>query len=237
MRSAETNDPSTVRDQYRTESRLETRRSVWHPAEDGHNPVDAAASAVRTAGPASILEVGCGTGVFAERLVSENATARVIATDQSSRFAELTRARGVQAATADVQDLPFPDDSFDAVVAMWMLYHVPDLRRGLAELRRVLRPSGVFVAATNGDGHLAGLLADAGGGPLLTGFSSENGLRSLEAHFTSVRQEDIATRAVFESHGHAVDYLSTFDPALARILPFWEGSRWYAGATTVFVAS
>ena len=72
---------------------------------------------------------------------------------------ELTAARGVEARVADVQDLPFADDSFDVVAAMWMLYHVPDLDRGLAEVRRVLRPGGRLVAVTNGDGHTAELRA------------------------------------------------------------------------------
>ena len=71
---------------------------------------------------------------------------------------ELTRERGVDARVADAMDLPFEDASFDAVVAMWMLYHVPDLDVALAEVRRVLRPGGLFVAVTNGDAHMAGLL-------------------------------------------------------------------------------
>ncbi len=55
---------------------------------------------------------------------------------------------------ADAQGLPFPDDAFDAVVANHMLYHVPDRPRAFAELRRVLKPGGALLAATNGDRHL-----------------------------------------------------------------------------------
>jgi ubiquinone/menaquinone biosynthesis C-methylase UbiE len=54
----------------------------------------------------------------------------------------------------DVQSLPFGDASFDAVVANHMLYHVPDLPRGLAEIQRVLKPGGTLFAATNGDSHM-----------------------------------------------------------------------------------
>ena len=61
------------------------------------------------------------------------------------------------------QDLPYADESFDVVAALWMLYHVPDVDRALAEVRRVLRPGGLFVAVTNGDGHVADLRREAGG--------------------------------------------------------------------------
>ena len=68
---------------------------------------------------------------------------------------ELTRARGVHAVVGDAQALPFSDAQFDAVLAASMLYHLPDLDAGLAELRRVLRPGGRLVAVTNAPDHLA----------------------------------------------------------------------------------
>jgi ubiquinone/menaquinone biosynthesis C-methylase UbiE len=225
-----------VAQQYRTESRLETRRSVWRDSADGRNPQDAAAQAVAGAAPGSVLEVGCGTGVFAARVMKENPQAVVLATDRSARFVELTAARGVRAQPADVQQLPFSDARFDVVAALWMLYHVPDLHRGLAEVRRVLRPGGLFVAVTNGDAHTAGLRVDAGGAPLVTQFSSENGEQALRQHFDEVTREEIATRAVFPDHGAAVAYLATTDGSLAAGLRCFDGPREYAGATTVFLA-
>ncbi len=229
------NDPEMVRDQYADESRLATRSSVWRPTVDGRTPQDVAA-AIAEAHPARLLEVGCGTGAFAERLAVENPNCSIIATDQSARFVELTAARGVDARVADVMDLPVADASFDVVVAMWMLYHLPILNRGLAEVRRVLRPGGTFVAATNGDGHLAELLVEARGQPLVTQFSSENGAAALSRHFADVRQTDLATRAVFPDHTSACAYLATFDESLAADLPLFDGERAYAGATSVFVA-
>lgn len=122
----------------------------------------------------------------------------------------MTVARGVEAHQADATDLLFGDDTFDVVTAMWMLHHLTDLRRGLAEVARVLRTRGLFVAVTNGDTHLADLLTAAGGSAALTQFSSENGA--------------------------ARGYLSTYDTALAAGLPWFDGSQEYAAATTVFLA-
>ncbi len=50
---------------------------------------------------------------------------------------------------ADAQDIPFPDRSFDVVMARHMLYHVPDIDRSVAEAARVLRPGGAFLTTTN----------------------------------------------------------------------------------------
>lgn len=230
-------DRAAVRRQYATEANLETRRSVWQPTADGRDPVEVAAAVVRASGPRAVLEVGCGTGAFAERMTVDNPEATVIATDQSARFVELTAGRGVDARLADVQDLPFADDSFDLVAALWMLYHVPDLDRALAEVRRVLRPGGRFLAVTNGDEHVAELRREAGGAPVVTAFSSENGEEALRRHFDEVRREDLRTRAVFPDHATAVAYLASSNEGLGPALPHFDGPREYAGHVTVFVAS
>ncbi|WP_409485555.1 class I SAM-dependent methyltransferase [Arsenicicoccus dermatophilus] len=66
------------------------------------------------------------------------------------------------AEVVDATALPYADGQFDAVVAMWMLYHVPDLDQTLAEVCRVLRAGRIIVAVTNGQQHLADLLGAAG---------------------------------------------------------------------------
>jgi ubiquinone/menaquinone biosynthesis C-methylase UbiE len=55
---------------------------------------------------------------------------------------------------ADAQRLPFEANTFDAVIANHMLYHVPDRARALAEMQRVLKPGGTIYLATNGLKHL-----------------------------------------------------------------------------------
>lgn len=230
-------DVEAVRAQYATEANLDLRRSVWLPTLDGRHPGSEALATVEAVRPARVLEVGCGTGEFAARVVSALPDAEVIAIDQSERLVEVTASRGVSVRQADVQDLPFPDDSFDAVAALWMLYHVPDLHRGLAEIARVLRPGGTFVAITNGDEHLGQLRRDAGGTSAITSFSSENGEPVLRQHFADVRRDDFASRAVFPDHASAVAYLESSAEPVDWALPPFEGAREYAGHVTMFVAT
>jgi SAM-dependent methyltransferase len=235
-------DPAHVREQYADATRLETRRAVWRPGPDGRDPVDVALAAVRAGLPAGrampdVLEVGCGPGVFAARLLEECPGIALLATDQSYALVQLAIERGVTATMMDVQQLLSPDDAYDVVVAMWMLYHVPDLDRGLAELRRVLRPGGRLVAVTNGDEHLADLRRDAGGAPVLTTFSSENGETALRRHFDTVEREDLETRAVFADRAAALAYLESSGEGVQWSPPEHGWPRDYAGHVTVFVAT
>ena len=228
-------DPDHVREQYADESRLQTRRSVWQPTDDGLDPATEALRAIDRAlvGDARVLEVGCGTGVMAERLHALPGVT-LVATDFSPRFVELTAARGIDARQADISYLPFDDDSFDVVFAGWMLYHVRDLERALNEVRRVLRPGGTFVAVTNGNDHLADLRREAGGSAATTQFSSETGESVLRRRFDDVRRQDLVTRAVFPDHATAQAYLDSSDEGL--VLPHFDGGREYAGHVTVFEA-
>lgn len=109
-----------------------------------------------------VLEIGCGPG----GLWQENAGrippgCRILLADLSHGMALKARANTIGApincGVADAQDLPFPSASFDCVIANHMLYHLPDLARGLRELRRVLRPGGRLCATTNGLEHMSEL--------------------------------------------------------------------------------
>ncbi len=222
--------------QYASEDNLQTRMSVWHPTADGREPTCEALDAVLAAAPTSVLEVGCGTGAFAARVAAALPDAQLVAVDQSPRLVELTRSRGVKAHVGDLQDLHFADDSFDVVAALWMLYHVRDLHLGLSEARRVLRPGGTFVAVTNGDHHLADLRREAGGGPVLTHFSSENGEDALLHHFEHVERLDLHTRAFFPDRDKALAYLTSSGEDVDWQLAPFEEPREYVGHVTLFIA-
>jgi SAM-dependent methyltransferase len=178
-----------VRAQYESEDNLRARKSAYINAE-GDDPREFAFEAVAEASPRKVLEVGGGEGELAERIRDE-VGAEVIAIDQSERMVEIQQSKGIDARVGDVREPPFPDGEFDVVVAAWMLYHVPDLDRGLAELARVLKPGGRLVAVTNAVDHLQELW-DLGRETSLRTFTfrSENGEESLRRHFASVTRRD-----------------------------------------------
>ncbi len=110
---------------------------------------------------AYVLELGCGPGLlWRENLGRIPAGWDITLSDFSPGMLQQARdnlhdaGRPFTFTVVDAQDIPFADDSFDAVIANHMLYHVPDRPRAFAEIRRVLRPNGRLYAATNGEAHL-----------------------------------------------------------------------------------
>jgi SAM-dependent methyltransferase len=230
------NDPQLVRSEYADESRFAVRAAAWQNA-TGPDPRDLAFDAVAEARPRRVLEVGSGRGEFAER-VARDLGADVIALDQSERMVELTRLRGVTAVVGDVQQLPFPDAVFDCAVAAWMLYHVPDLDRGLAELARVLRPGGRLVAVTNSRENLPELWASFGERRLrLHGFNAENGEEILARHYARVERREARGTVTFTDWETARRYVraSITRAHLADELPRFEGPLEASRLAVVFV--
>ena len=230
------NDPEVVRAEYAEESRLEERIAAWEGL-TGPNPRELALEAVAEARPRRVLEVGCGQGWAAE-WIKDELRADVVAVDQSERMVELTPRRGVDAQVGDVQDLPFEDESFDAALAAWMLYHVPDLDRGLSELARVLRPGGRLVAVTNAPESLHELwtLLGADRTPfLIAGFHSDNGAEILRRHFPHVEERQAAGTVTFADPEAVQRYVDSLVTVSATVPPF-EGELVCSRRSTIFVA-
>lgn len=110
-----------------------------------------AASFVEAAGVTAgqrVLDVGCGPGALTSRLVDLVGVDRVAAVDPSAPFADATRSRfpGLDVRNASAEDLPFPDDHFDAALAQLVVHFMSDPVAGLREMGRVTRPGGTVAA-------------------------------------------------------------------------------------------
>ena len=100
---------------------------------------------------ACVLDVGCGRGVGVQILLEQFGAGQVYGIDldpqqvrrAQKRFAGTSEGR-VVLAVGSVEKLPFPNEYFDAVFDFGMLHHVVDWQAGVAEIGRVLKPSGLF---------------------------------------------------------------------------------------------
>ena len=95
-----------------------------------------------------VLEIGCGSG--ANFSLYDASAARIIAIEPDPSMLKRARARAAETAgrvevrQASAEELPFDDYSFDSVISTWNMCSVPDYKRALAEVRRVLKPGGEY---------------------------------------------------------------------------------------------
>jgi SAM-dependent methyltransferase len=107
-------------------------------------------------GAKHILDAGCGNGRYSKFLLREaDADAKITAFDLSQQMLRRARERlkseRVTHVSADLTRLPYPDQTFDAVVCGWVLEHLPDPRPGLSALARVLKPGGKMLLLVTED--------------------------------------------------------------------------------------
>ncbi len=96
--------------------------------------------------PATILDVGCGTGVVMRALEKNGYTIRGI---EPSPFAsDFARSKGHDVLTGDFLNAELPENHYDAVLALEVIEHVHDPGRFLRRVRRTLRPGGLFYYTT-----------------------------------------------------------------------------------------
>ena len=112
----------------------------------------------RDIGGRRVMEIGCGRGGFACWLETRSPPpSEVVAIDYSPVAVEKGRAAAAAAGidaitwqTGDIQDIAHPDGSFDTVISCETIEHVPDPRKAVSELARVLKPGGrLFLTTPN----------------------------------------------------------------------------------------
>jgi ubiquinone/menaquinone biosynthesis C-methylase UbiE len=103
-----------------------------------------------------VLDVGCGTGTLAIAVARRVGCAgRVVGIDPGEQQIARARAKAarrkehIEFQTGVIEQLPFPDQTFDAVLSSLMMHHLPTplKRQGLAEIARVLKSGGRLVIA------------------------------------------------------------------------------------------
>ena len=216
---AQLTDTKTLNSQYGTADKLNTRISIhakYSVNKQGFG--NWITEHYRFPEHASVLELGCGTGdMWKGKRDLAAICGRLILSDFSAGMLEqaketLKDMSGIEYRVVDIQAIPYPDQSFDAVIANMMLYHVPDLGKGLSEVRRVLKDGGVFYCATYGENGMMEYI-----GSLFSGydvqtaananFTLQNGKEKLSPFFPEVDRDLYEDALLVTDVEDLVDYI------------------------------
>jgi len=199
-----------VERQYRNASNLNARITLHERFSANPHPLPRWLFGQLELSPeARILEIGCGTGKLwadnAHRIPEDWGITLTDASPGMMSEAEknLGGSRRFGFRVADARELPFDDGEFGAVISNHVLHHVPDLRRTISEIVRVLGHDGVLYAATNGQNNMREMNRmmqflypnhpGDGLARIIGAFSLENGAEQLSTHFSDIslrRYED-----------------------------------------------
>jgi SAM-dependent methyltransferase len=159
---------------------------------------------------AVLIDVGCGPGPYVPAARRRVPNGVVVPVDIS-----LDRLRQIDdhhnSLQSDVAALALRTGSATVALAMHMLYHLPDIARGVAEIRRVLRPGGALYALTNGAHDMpelvqlyvhCGLARPEGLGGLA--FTAENGASMLRTAFADVHTVELRNSSLVVTDPRAI---------------------------------
>jgi SAM-dependent methyltransferase len=234
------NDPQAVGRMYETEEALRIRQETHELySEPKMDFTEWAIGSVKWQGDEVVLDVGSGPGRYYTALHARYPEIEYYACDLYVGMVQTHPSKNTLA-LADAQRLPYPDATFDVVMANHMLFHVPDVERALRELRRVVKPGGLVMATTNSIHTMPEfqalmrraitLLSPPGTanvrvpGQHTDPFTLESGTRLFSRHFFAVVRYDLPRSLVFPSAEPALAYLNSTRSVREAELP--QGVSW-----------
>lgn len=223
---SKTNNAAAVKQQYAAADHLRTRISIHEKYSANKTGFgNWIVSQYKIDKGMNVLELGCGTGdMWKNREELIHNCAKLVLSDFSEGM--ITTAKetvgnydNIAYQVLDIQNIPYPDNSFDVVIANMMLYHVPNIEKGLAEVRRVLKRDGSFYCATYGEHgiteYLSKILAAYGVGDTLNkNFTLQNGYAILHPFFSRIEKSEYPDSLAVTNIEDMVEYIYSL-PSMA----------------------
>ncbi len=202
----------SVRDQYMNINNLGTRIGLYQYSVSPLSLSDWIGTKLPNQGNLKILELGCGTGLLWKSIYRNFPNSDITLTDYSENMIREAQKNlsdyDFSFQKVDYHNIPFGDNSFDLVISNHNLYHAENLGQVLVEIKRVLKPNGMFSCSTNSGNHLIELkniLKDYGiaslwpNMKLVEQFGMENGESVLKSFFPDIEKH------LFENSLHITD--------------------------------
>lgn len=142
--------------QYASADKLHARWDLYESAVPKIDIHQTGIDLLKLKGNEDVLEVGCGDGSILVNLRRKGHTGKLVGLEiTDGMFRESVEAQekenlkpAIKFIVGSADKLPFPDKSFDVVLAFFMLYHMPDIQKTLHEWKRVLKDDGKVLIST-----------------------------------------------------------------------------------------
>lgn len=220
------NDSDQLRRHYASDSNLRVRHETHHKYTIPERSfVEWALSCYGWRGNERVLDVGCGPGLYYRILHQMHPDIDYTGLDYYTGMVRNHPANPGLVLQGDAANLPLPENAYDVVMANHMLFHIQDIEGAIREFRRVLKPGGVLMVATNSVQTMPELqvllrraivlLTRQGAAqvraPSLPSdrFALENGTRALARYFYAVVRHDLPSQLVFPEVEPAMTYLES----------------------------
>lgn len=207
--------------QYRNGANLAARQSVYAFQQPRIDLPATVLSLARLKGTEMVADIGCGNGAYLAELGRRRHRGHAIGIDLSGGMLQAARwaAPGAGVLRGDASQLPLADGCAEVALAPHMLYHVPDPRAAITELRRVTRPGGRVLVVLNGPDHLrelremvAAALGTARAGGWEERLRLDEGEDLLRSVFGRVKRHDFTAELVLTDSAPVAAYLRSMIP-------------------------
>ncbi|MBQ7432903.1 MAG: methyltransferase domain-containing protein [Lachnospiraceae bacterium] len=156
-----------------------------------------------------VLELGCGNGeLWAGRQNLIPQGCQILLSDVSPGMVADVENRletGFLYQVMDCQQIPYPEASFDKVIANHVLFYLQDREQALQEIRRVLKPGGIFLCSTYGHQHMKEI------SQLVQGFDSRIRLAQVSLSDIFGLEQGEAELSRYFSQTERIDYVDSLE--------------------------
>jgi SAM-dependent methyltransferase len=199
---------------------------------------------IRWRGDEVVLDVGCGSGLYVSPVMARlDHGGRLVSADLSLGMLKQVASRSPAGPSGllntDAMELPLAAGSCDVVLANHVLYHLPDIGRGVGEIHRVLRAGGYLIAATNARDSMRRFLEEMEDAAAILGyelelpvspaglrFNLENASEWVGTAFADCDVRVLDSELVFPVAEPAVAYINSMRNGFELQLP--DGLEWEA---------
>ena len=226
------NDPEKVKKMYVNKDTLSTRVNIHKYSTNKYGWNNWIFDKYKLDENINILDIGCGTSdiwIGKEKELPEKIN--IILSDISPLLIEKAKEKLKENTkfifqVLDIQNIPFEDKKFDIIIANHMLYHVPNISKALAEVKRVLKNDGTFYATTIGKNHMREIMEIYKKYEQKVKFSYSNelsflldsGKDILSRYFTKIKQKRYSDTLEVADINSIMNYIVSYNEVPKEIL-------------------